>query len=77
MFKSGSSSPITALKLSKYCLIALGSHLHENENQPCRSFEAGHCVAVEGMADRKVPSHDVRMVWMVMLSMMIMMLMLV
>ena len=59
MFKSGSSSPITALKLSKYCLIALGSHLHENENQPCRSFEAGHCVAVEGMADRKVPAHDV------------------
>ena len=29
------------------------------------------------MADRKVPAHDVRMVWMVMLSMMIMMLMLV
>ena len=28
VFKSGSRSPITALKLSKYCLIALGSHLH-------------------------------------------------
>ena len=30
-----------------------------DENQPCRPFEAGHCVAVEGMADRKVPAHDV------------------
>ena len=28
-----------------------------DENQPCSSFEAGHCVAVEGVADRKVPGH--------------------
>ena len=28
VFKSSSRSPITALKLSKYCLMALGSHLH-------------------------------------------------
>ena len=31
---------------------------HDNhnfdKNQPCRPLEASHCVAVEGMADRKV-----------------------
>ena len=30
------------------------SHYNVDKNQPSRPLEASHCVAVEGMADRKV-----------------------